>query len=591
MTAQMALLLSIIGVALVLFSLERLPADVIAMGVLLAITVTGLLPPGQAFASFGSDTVVMIFGLLVLTAALARTGVVDIVGRAILRLVGDEPDRLSVIIMIVAATLSAFISNTAATAFFVPITLSLARRTRTSVSKLLMPLSFSSILASSVTLVSSSTNIVISGLMTHYGMSPLGMFELASVGIPIVVMGLIYMLVAGRRLIPDRGQQDEFLEEFGIRPYMAEILILPDSPLIGRTLAESGLGRDMDVTVLRVTRAKGQYLTPHAALRLEEGDELLIKGQRNEILKIKDAAGIALKADVRLSDPRLQTKDVRLVEVILLPRSPLIGRTLKTLRFRERYGLQVLGINRRGETIFRKLSQVRLKIGDQLLIQGPHTNIAVLDNDNTVQILGAVDRQRPNRRRAPIAIATFVGVLGLSALNLLALPVAVLLGTLVVFITRCITPEEAYREVEWKALLVIGSMLAIGSAMDYTGTAKFLAVQIAELTSQASPVWLLSGFFMLTMLLTQPMSNQAAAVVVVPVALQTASQLNLNPRTFAIMIAVGASCSFITPLEPACLMIYGPGRYRFMDFVKAGSLLTVLIYLLAIALVPWMWPL
>jgi len=576
---------------LVLFSLERLPADVIALGILLTLVLTGLLPPEQPFAGFGSDTVMMIFGLLVLTAALVRTGVVDTAGRAILRLTGDNHNRLFVVIMVTAATLSAFISNTATTALFVPVTLGLARRTRISASRLLMPLAFSSILASSVTLVSSSTNIVISGLMTHYDMPPLGMFELTLVGIPIAAVGLLYMFLLGRRLIPDRDHADELTEEFGIRPYLAEIMILPDSPLIGKTLAESGLGRDMDLTVLRVVRAKSHYLVPHARLRLEEKDELLVKGHRAAILKIKDAVGIALEADVKLSDPRLQTEDMRLVEVILLPRSPLTGRTLKTLGFRQRYGLQVLGINRRGEAIFHKLSQTRLKIGDQLLVQGPRTNIAVLDENHTFHVLGAVDYKRTNRQRAPMAIAIFATVLTLAAFNLLSLPIAVLLGTLIVFMTRCITPGEAYREVEWKALIVIGSMLALGRAMDYTGTAEFLAAQIAGVTNQMHPTWLLSAFFALTLLLTQPMSNQAAAVVVVPIALQTAWQLGLNPRTFAIMIAVGASCSFMTPLEPACLMVYGPGRYRFMDFVKVGSLLTVLVYILAIVLVPWIWPL
>lgn len=589
MTPQIALLLFIVAVAVVLFSLERLPADVIGIGILLTLILTGLLPPEQAFAGFGSDTVVMIFGLLVLTAALVRTGVVDMAGRAILRLTGDDTDRLLVVIMVAAATLSAFISNTATTALFVPITLGLARRTRTSASKLLMPLAFSAILASSVTLVSSSTNIVISGLMTLYDLDPLGMFELTPVGIPIAVVGLVYMLLVGRQLIPERGDGDESSEPFGIRPYLTEVLILPDSPLIGKTLAESGLGRDMDLTVLRVLRGENNYLAPRAKLQLEAGDELLVKGQHDQILKIKDAVGIAIKADVELSDPRLQEEDTRLVEVILLPRSPLIGRTLKSSRFRQRYGLQVLGINRRGENIYRKLSQTWLRIGDQLLVQGHRANIAVLDENNVFHVLGTVAHTRPNLRRAPVAIAIFAGVLLLAALNVLSLPVAVVLGTLAVFLTRCIRPDRAYREVEWKAIIVIGSMLAIGSAMEYTGTARFLASRIAAISGQGHATWLLSAFFALTLALTQPMSNQAAAVVVVPVALQTALQLGLNPRTFAAMIAVGASCSFITPLEPACLMVYGPGRYRFVDFVKVGSLLTVLIYVIAILLVPLIW--
>ena len=591
MTAQIALVLSIVAAAVVLFSLEHLPADVIGIGILLTLVLTGLLPPERAFAGFGSDTVVMIFGLLVLTASLVRTGVVDVAARAILRFVGDNTDRLLVVIMVATATLSAFISNTATTALFVPITLGLARRTRMSASKLLMPLSFAAILASSVTLVSSSTNIVISGLMTLYELEPLGMFELTPVGIPIAVVGLIYMLLVGRRLIPERDAPDESGESFGIRPYLSEVLILPGSPLIGRTLAESGLGRDMDLTVLRVLRGENHYLAPRANLQLEAGEELLVKGQHDRILKIKDTAGIAIKADVELSDPRLQEEDTRLVEAILLPRSSLIGRTLESSRFRQRYGLQILGINRRGENIYRKLSQVRLRTGDQLLVQGHRANIAVLDENNVFHILGTVVHTRPNRQRAPVAIAIFGGVLLLAALDVLPLPVAVTLGTLAAFVTRCIRPDRAYREVEWKAIIVIGSMLAIGSAMEYTGTARFLASQIAAVAGQGHATWLLTAFFALTLALTQPMSNQAAAVVVVPVALQTALQLGLNPRTFAVMIAVGASCSFITPLEPSCLMVYGPGRYRFVDFVKVGSLLTVLVYTIAILLVPAIWPL
>jgi di/tricarboxylate transporter len=564
---------------------------VIALAVLLALILTGLLPVEEAFAGFGSNTVMMILGLFILTAALVRTGVVDMTRRTILHRTGDDPRRLLVVIMVAGATLSAFMSNTAATAFFVPVTLGLARRARISPSKLLMPLAFSSILASSVTLVSSSTNIVISGLMSCYDMRPMGMFELTLVGIPVAVVGLAYMLLVGRRLIPDRGNVDDLTGEFGIRPYLTEGLILPNSPLSGKTLAESGLGRDLDLTVLRVVRAKHHYLAPQAELRLEEADVLLMQGQGDEILKIKDAVGIDIKADVKLSDPDLQTEDMRLVEVILLRRSPLIGRTLKGVGFRQRYGLQVLGINRRGKTILSKISRVRLKTGDQLLIQGHRTNIAVLDENNTFRIIGAVDYSRPNLQRAPMAIGIFAGALVMAAFNVLSLPVAVLLGTLMVFITRCITPDEAYREVEWKALILIGCMLAIGSAMEHTGTARFFAAQIVNLIGQAHPAWLLTAFFGLTLLLTQPMSNQAAAVVVVPVALQTALQLDLNPRTFAIMIAVAASCSYLTPLEPACLMVYGPGRYRFVDFIKVGSLLTVLIYILAIVLVPLVWPL
>lgn len=555
MTLEIALLLLIIIVALALFSFEWVPADVAALGILLTLILTGLLPADQAFAGFGSDTVMMMLGLLILTAALLHTGVVEMAGRAVLRRTGHDPRRLLVMIMLAAMALSAFISNTATTAFFVPLVVGLAHRVRLNVSRLLMPLAFASILASSVTLVSSSTNIVVSGLMTGYGLRPMGMFELAPVGVPIAVTGLVYMLVVGHRLLPRRPQAETLTEEFGLRPYLTEFLLRPNSPLIGKTLAESGLGQDLDLTVLGVIRGKDRNLAPRADMRLEAEDVLLVEGPREAIFKAKDTVSIDIRADVEYSDPDLQTEDMRLVEAMLLPRSPLIWRTLKGVRFREKHGLQVLAINRHSETIRRKISEVQLRMGDVLLVQGHRANIATLQEDNTFHILGVIDTKRPNIKRARMSIAIFVGALAAATFGLLPLPVAVLLGALLVFLTRCITPEEAYREVEWKALILIGSMLGLGVAIEQTGAAGFLAAQIVRLAGGADPAWLLTAFFALTVLLTQPMSNQAAAVVVLPVALQTASQLGLNPRTFAMMIAVAASCSYLTPLEPSCLMV------------------------------------
>jgi di/tricarboxylate transporter len=591
MQTQILLLLSILAAALVLFSFEWVSADVVALGILLALIFTHLLEPEQAFAGFGSDTVIMILGLLVLTAALIRTGVVDSAGRAILRRTGQHPGRLLAIIVFSAATLGAFMSNTASTAFFLPVVIGLSHRLRISASKLLMPLAFASILSSSVTLVSTSTNIVVSGLMGAYDLPPIGMFELAPVGIPITVAGVIYMLTFGRRLIPDRTASDELTGTFGLRPYLTEILILPGSPLIGKTLEESGLGRDLDLTVLRLERGKERFMAPRADLLLQEGDVLLVEGLREQILKIKATGGIDIKADVKFSDPDLETKDTGLVEALLMPRSPLIGRTLTRLRFRERFGLQVLAINRHGETIRNKISAVPLRLGDVLLIQGHRANITALQDSRMLNILGSVEEPSPYFRRAPLAIAIFTGALAAGTFNLVSFPVAMLAGAVLAFLTRCITPEEAYREVEWKALILIGSMLAVGAAMEQTGTAEYLSGLLVQAIGHSEPVWLLTAFFILTVLLTQPMSNQAAAVVIVPVAIQTALQLELNPRTFAMMVAVAASTSYLTPLEPSCLMVYGPGRYRFIDFLKVGSLLTILIYLIAILLVPRIWPL
>jgi di/tricarboxylate transporter len=591
MTLPILLLLIILAVALLLFWFEWIPPDVTALGVLLALIVLGLIPMEQAFSGFGSDTVMLLLGLLIMTAALMRTGVVEVVSRNLLEFTSKYPGSLLPVTMLAVALLSTIINNTAAAAFFLPVILGLSQRSKTSASRLLMPMAFAAILASSMTLVSTSTNIVVSGLMTQAGLAPIEMFELTPVGIPVLAVGLLYMWFFGKRLIPVRPTPQTLTDIFGLRPYLAELRIATDSALIGKTLAESGLGRNFDLMVLAIIQKGVRRLDPSANTKLRAEDTLLVEGSSDSILKIKDIAGIDIQADAKFSDADLQGDGMGLAEVVLLPRSPFIGRTPKSLKMRERYHIQVLAINRRTRLVRSKITDTRLQLGDVLLVQGMQNQIAELQTENAFDVLGVMDAQRFNRGQALIVMGIFAGAFLLGTMKIVTLPVAMLLGAFLVFVTRCISPEEAYRQVDWKVLILIGSMLGLGVAMQATGTAEFLANRLTVLVGTWNPLWLLTGFFALTVLLTQPMSNQAAAAVVIPVALQTAMQLGLNPRTFAMMIAVAASTSYLTPLEPACLMVYGPGRYRFMDFLKVGGLLTIIVYLLAIILTPLLWPL
>ncbi len=591
MTFDIALLLGLIAVALVFFSFEWVSSDVVALGLLLTLIISGLLPASAAFAGFGSDTVVMILGLLIMTTSLVKTGVVDLAGRAILRHAGQRPAPLLALVMVGCATLSAFISNTAAAAFFLPVVLGIAAKAKISPSVLLMPVAFASILTSSVTLISTSTNLVVNGLATDLGLAPLGMFELAPVGIPIAVAGLAYMFFIGRFLVPNRAPAEGLLEQFGVRSYITEVLVLPDSPLVGKTISDANLGRELDLAILRVLRDPDQLLWPRRDLVVAAGDVLLVEGARTDVLKIKDTAGLEIRPDVELSDPDLRVEDASLVEALVVPGSALVGRTLRGARLREQHGLQVLGLNRHGRNILAKLSHVSLRIGDVLLIQGRKTGLARITEDGLVSVLQAVPETTGKRPKAALAIAIFVGALLFAALDILPLAVAVLLGAFAIFVTRCISPVDAYRELDWRVVILIASMLAVGQAMVQTGTAQYLAERVAALASGYPPTWLLGGFFLMTVALTQPMSNQAAAAVIVPIAIQTAVHLHLNPRTFVVAIAVAASCSYLTPLEPACLMVYGPGRYRFMDFVRVGAPLVAILFAIAMFLVPRLWPL
>ena len=451
-----------------------------------------------------------------------------------------------------------------------------------------MSLAFAAILASSLTLVGTSTNVVVSGLMQQHGLAPLGMFELTPVGVPILLVGLLYMYFIGRHLVPVRDKDEPELSD-EILSYFSEFKMTQDSPWVDKSLNEIGLGKLYDVTVIRIEKAPGRYVDPRETTILRAGDKVLVEGGRNDLIALEDTGTVKFTGQIKKEAQINQS--FSMAEVILLPGSPLVGRTLSGLNFRERYGLQVLGINRKGENIRHRISRSRLQVGDQLLLQGDPDTIDSLGTNNNFRVVTSKLDVMPETNKAPISLAIFAGVIILVTFNILSLPVAVMLGVLVAFITRCITPGEAYRQVNWNLWLLISCMLSLGVAMEISGLADLIADQIVLLLGNANPLFLLSAFFFVSLLLTQPMSNQAAAVVVIPVALQTATQLGLNPRTFAIMIALGASCSFITPLEPAALIVYGAGNYRFFDFIKVGSFLTVLIFLVSILMVPLLWPL
>lgn len=591
MTPDIAICLAILVLAVVFFAWDRVPADVVALGVMLAVIATGLLPADKAFAGFGSDTVIMILGLLIMSAGLIQTGVVEIAGRFVLDLAGRNPAIFLPVILVAVAVVSAFMSNTAATAFFVPLVIGYAAKIGASPSKFLLPLAFSSILTSSVTLVSTSTNLIVSDLLTRYQQPPMGMFELAPVGIPIAVVGLLYVLFVGVRLLPQREDQTAD-ENIGERTYQADVVIVADSPLVGKSLMDAKIDGGAGLKVVKLIRGeevlRGEKKL--ADLELKADDELFIEGLRADLLKIKDIKGLDFKADVHLADTDEKDKEeATIVEGMLLPNSPLIGQSLRSLEFKERYGLQVLAIHRAGR-VPRSISSARLRMGDVLLLQGTPADVKALERGNLFNIFGGVQTDRLNRTRAPLAAAIFAAAIAAATAKLASLPVAMMGGAVAMLALRCLSPEQAYRQVEWKALILIGSLLSLGAAMEASGAGKYLAQQLIGIVGADSRYGLLSCFFLLTVALTQPMSNQAAALVVFPIAMQTGVQLGVDPRAFGMMVAVAASCSYLTPLEPSCLMVYGPGKYRFFDFFKVGAPLTVLIYGLAIVLVPMVWP-
>lgn len=591
MTPDIAICLVILAGAVILFSWDSVPADVIALGVMLTIIVTGLLPAEKAFAGFSSDTVMMILGLLIMSGGLIQTGAVEIAGSQVFALAGRSPAVFLPVVMVAVAIVSAFMSNTAATAFFVPLVIGYAIKTGSSPSKFLLPVAFASILTSSVSLISTSTNLIVSDLLTSYKQPPMGMFEMAPVGVPIAVLGILYVWAIGTRLIPHRDDQAP-KEKIGERKYQADVVVTGDSPLAGKSLSDAKITGDGQLAIVRLVRGdqtiEGQLQL--GKIELQAGDELFIEGLRADLLKIKDIKGLDFKADVQLADLPPDKDENTVVEGVLLPQSPLIGQSLRSLQFKERYGLQVLAIHRAGR-LPNTISRARLRMGDVLLLQGTPENVNSLERGNLFNIFGGVQNDRLNRPRAPLAAAIFMVAIAVATFKLASLPVAVLGGAFLMLLTRCLTPEDAYRHVEWKVLILIGALLSLGVAMEASGAGQYLAQQLIGIVGAQNHYALLTCFFILSVALTQPMSNQAAALVVLPIALQTAQHAGANPRTFGMMVAVAASCSYLTPLEPSCLLVYGPGKYQFSDFFTVGLPLTFLIYAVAIVLVPIVWPL
>jgi di/tricarboxylate transporter len=594
--SPIAITLILLLVAVVLFASEKIPVDVVGILLVIGLVMTNVLTIQEGLSGFGDNIIITIGGLFVLTGGLVKTGIVDLIGRRLYRISGSNEFLLTALIMAVAAICASVLKNTTTTAMFLPVVLGLAHRAKISPSKLLMPLAFGAILGGSCTLIGTSTNLAVSGAMQRYGMQPYSMFELTPVGIITVAVGLIYMLFVGRKLLPARGGEESLTEQYSIREYVSEVLVLPSSHLIGQTLGEANINLELDLTVLGIIRGEEQKIAPSPNEQIEGGDLLIVEGKLANILNVKSEAGLEIRADFKLNDRDLESGDVELLEVMVMRDSSLVGQTLKSANFRQSYDLTVLAINRHGEKFLDKISSVRLRFGDVLLVQGNRRLIEPFVVQGEMLLLEDVSAGSMRTKKRPWAIAAFGLFLVLSLSKIVTgfevpLAVAVLLGVLLLLATKTVRHNELYSLIDFRLLVLIACMMSFGIAMEKTGADKYLAGLIVTYFEQYGSTAVLAGFFALTVALTQPMSNQAAALVVLPVAVQTAVALGLNPRTFAVAITFAASFSFITPLEPACVLVYTPGRYRFMDFVKVGTILTIVAFISAIILVPIFWQL
>ncbi len=588
MTFPIFLVLALLAAAVVIFSFEWLPVDVTTLLLLVVLVLSGTLTFAEAFAGFASEIIVILASIFVLTGALMKTGVVDALGGLIHRVAGGGRRRILACVMGVTCGVSAFINNTTTTAVALPAVLGVCRRSKLSPSQVLIPLAFASILGGTCTLIGTSTNVAASGYLLETGLAPFTLFEFLPVGLTMVVAGTVFLLLFAHRLLPDH-REASYTEEYEINEYLSEIVVPPGSPLAGKAIRDAGLA-EMGLTVLSILRG-GVRLYADPDRRLAEGDLLIVQASREGLLKVKETAGVEIRPDLKLGDQDLIGDALKIVEAILMPQSALIGRTIKELDFRTRFGVTVLAIYRRGHALARKLTEVPLEVGDVLLLQGRPESFKAIASGRDLWVLQETEHIPARRRKGLYVAGLFVAAIAAAGLELIPLPIAFLAAALGVLLLRLITPEEAYGAVDWRLLILIAGMTAFGGAMQKTGAAEYLAGLVVDWAAPLGIYVVMAGFAVLTMLLTQPMSNAAAALVVLPVALSAAGRLDVDPRSFAVLVTLAASLSFITPFEPSCLLVYGPGRYRFADFVRAGAPLTLIALVLLLLLVPVFWPL
>ncbi len=591
MTQENILVLVILAVAVILFVSERLRVDLIAMMVLITLSLTGLVTVEEAFSGFASPAVITVWSVYIVSGALFRSGVADILANFMLQLAGESYLRLLFVIMATVGIMSSFMNNIGAVAILLPAVVSVGRKINVPPSKLLIPMAFTSLLGGKMTLIGTPPNILATSIMETYGgLEPFGFFDFAPMGAIVLTTGIIYFLLIGNRLLPNRTPSGQISEAYHIRDYLSEVRVGEKSSLIGNTLTESKLGQRYNLNVVQIQRSENLLLVPSQDPLLEVGDILLVQGNTQNILKASDDLGLEAIPEWKFEE--LSQGSQTMVEVTLSPGSPIQGQTLKQTDFRAQYGLTVLAIQHRGKSMVSNLADIPLDFGDALLIQGPEDKVAHLRRNEDFLILETPPLETKRTKKAPIAVLILIGVLLVVSLRYLHVSTAMLIGAVLMILTGVLNMDEAYQAIEWKSVFLIAGMLPMGIAMQNSGTALFLAQKIVELVGNLGTEAVMMGIFLMTALTTEVMSNAAATVLVTPIAIDAARSLGANPQTFVMAVVIAAATSFLMPIgHQANVLVFGPGGYKFSDYTKVGVWLNIIIFFIVLTFLPIIWPL
>lgn len=604
---QIALTLGVVVFALVCFLKEWFSADVTAIMVMVILMTLGLVTPEEGISGFSNTATITVLAMFILSAGISRTGAVQLVSLSLMQWSGERINQQILVMGAVVAPISGFINNTAVVAVFLPVVEDWCRARKISPSKLLMPLSYIAILGGMITTIGTSTTVLASGLSEQLGYEPFSLFQFTALGLVTCSVGVLYLAYIAPYWLPEQrfantssqspllpSQPSQMLQGYQLKAYMSEIVVPPTSRLIGQSLQSSQLQHKYDLDVLHLIRGNRQFQQPLADKPLQAGDVLLVRSPKECLLQIQSENTIKILPEVKFSDvaaqKKLTSEEEGIVEVLILPTASIIGSTLKSIRFRQRYNATVLAIRRGEAVVLDRLGATPLRFGDLLLVSGPRQSLLGLqsNSDFIVTEQSTVERLRPER--AWVAIAIMAAVVVIAALEWLPILISAWIGVVLMLLSGCIKPGELYSSVRWDVILLLAGLIPLGIAMENSGTTQLLATQLASVGSDLSPYWVITLLFIITSIVTEILSNNACVVLLLPVAAKLAESLNINPYALMLTVTFAASNSFMTPIGyQTNTMVYGPGGYRFTDFIKVGTPLNIIMAVITPPLIMWLY--
>ncbi len=574
---DVTIVLLIVGFTLFMFIWEKIAIDITSLIAMALLMLTGVLTTKEAIAGFSNDATISILFLFLLSAGLEKTGAINLVGKAMIKTIGKNQNLAFVSVLLVCGLVSAFLNNTAVVVIFMPVVFKIAKFTNQSPSKLLMPLSFAAIMGGTLTLIGTSTNLVVNGIAVENGYDSFGMFEVTPIGAILFIVFFFYMYFIGIRLIPARRAAESLADDYELKDFLTEIIIEKRSPFLGKRITDTPLITELALEVIEITDNKGTLWLPDDFELLEENDRLIVRGSANDIAKLKQMSGVTFRQSFKVHDFDLKSNETSLIEVIIGPNSSLARSTFSEIDFPELYDAIPLAVRRQGEIIEGRLDDVELRFGDDLLLEIRKDSFDQLKRSGDFVFTQEIEKEEFDKRKVIITSSILLLVILTSAFEILPIIQGAIIGTILMFLFKCITIREAYREVDWRIIFVLASLLPLGTALEKSGAAEMLARFMETYISGYGPLVILFTLFAGTSIITSLMSNQATAALISPIAIALGVQMGIDPKPFLFAVMFAASTCYLTPLGyQTNIMIYGPGNYKFIDFIKVGGLLSLI---------------